>query len=266
MVSLNSSTIASNLAEGVLFGTRRGVFTEARDSDGLLVAADGGVLFLDEIVELSPEVQVKLLRVVESGEVLAMGSTTPRRVDVRFVTASHQDLRRRTAEGRFREDLFFRLNQASLTVKPLRERREEMPWLMQLDVEAEGSLPVHATAVELVLLRPWPGNLRELRAATREAHARALLEKDTAVRSKHFSEEAGRAFGVAAAPVASAPVVEVGPPVPERAWPTKDEVVAALAECGGVISKAQRLLGLAHRTQLKRLMEKYELISNDEPD
>lgn len=267
-VPLNCATITPHLAEGVLFGTRKGAYTEARDSDGLMVAADGGVLFLDEVVELSPEVQVKLLRVAESGEVMAVGETKTRHVSVRFVTASHQDLRRRTAEGRFREDLFFRLNQASLTLKPLRERREEMPSLMQLDVEGEGALPLHATAIELALLRRWPGNLRELRAATREALARAIQEGDTAVRAKHFPEQAGLQLSVVPTTPPAGVSVPPGPPVPaqaddERRWPTKEEIVATLAANGNNKSAAARQMEL-HREQLKRLMRKYELISTDD--
>jgi DNA-binding NtrC family response regulator len=263
-VPVNSAAISGTLADGLLFGTRRGAFSDARDTEGLVVAADGGVLFLDEIVELSPEVQVRLLRAVQSGEVLPLGETAARHVEVRFVTASHQDLRARVADGRFREDLYHRLNQASVTVRPLRERREELAWLMELDCEGEGALPLHVTAVELALLRPWPGNLRELRSAVREAHAAAVHSQDTAVRARHFKESAGQPLVPSArsarpSPAAEQPAVEVAEPA---RTPTQAEVVAALEGHGGNVSAAAKQLEL-HRTQLYRLMKRYGLVKKD---
>ncbi len=268
-IAVNSAAITSSLADGLLFGTKKGVATAVGDNEGLVVAADGGVLFLDEIVELSAEVQVRLLRVVQSGEVLRMGDTTPRHVSVKFVTASHQDLRQRAADGRFREDLYFRLNQSTVTLRPLRERREEIAALMQLDIEEAGAdaLPLHVTAVEQAVLRSWPGNLRELRASVREAHAAAVVAKDNAVRARHFNDHAGRQL-VASAPVGRAAVGGPGaapPPVPETRMPTKEEVVAALEANGGNVSAAARQLEL-FRTQLNRLRKRYGLISADEPD
>lgn len=126
LVALNCATIAAGVAERLLFGARRGAFSGATtDSDGLVVAADGGTLFFDEIGELDPAVQAKLLRVIETREVLPMGALKPRLVNLQLCSASHRDLRAEVAEGRFREDLFFRISRPEIVMPPLRQRIEE---------------------------------------------------------------------------------------------------------------------------------------------
>lgn len=257
---LNSASLSSTLAEAQLFGTRRGTFTEARDSEGLVVAADGGVLFLDEIVELSAAAQAALLRVVQSGEVLTLGETKPRHVSVRFVTASHQDMRQRAADGRFREDLFFRLNQATVEVPPLRARREELPWLLQLEAEA-GGVALHVSLVEEALLRPWPGNCRELRVELAAAVAEARRAQSSAVRATHLAPRAGRALQPAE-PRASTRAPEAA--APAGPWTiSREDLAAALASHGGNVSATARALDV-HRNQLNRLRKRYGLASADE--
>ncbi len=169
-VAVNCGAISPQLIESELFGHERGAFTGAvQRKTGLLATANGGTVFLDEIGELSIALQAKLLRVLEDGEVRAVGADDSRSVDVRIIAATHQDLEARVKEGRFRADLFYRLNVVSLRLPPLRERPEDIPLLVEHFVERARTRnprsPVTALAPEVVtaLTRmPWPGNVREL--------------------------------------------------------------------------------------------------------
>ena len=156
-----------SLLESELFGHVRGAFTGAdRTRDGLFQRAHGGTLFLDEIGEMSAAMQTKLLRALQEGEVRKVGSTQVEKVDVRIVAATNRDLRREVEEGRFREDLFYRLNVVNVVVPPLRERREDIEALFQffLDAECAGSEPktVSDAAWAILTAYNWPGNVREL--------------------------------------------------------------------------------------------------------
>jgi DNA-binding NtrC family response regulator len=277
-ITVNCMQVQAQLAPSLFFGVQGGVATNVKAGVGYLVAANGGVLFLDEIAELNPEIQGQLLRAVETGEVLPVGATTPIKVSVRIVAASHKDLRREVEEGRFRRDLFHRLFQSQVTIPPLRERKEELPWLMQHALEDQ-NVTLHASVVEEALLRPWPGNVRELLSATRMAASDALQDlenKDRRVRSKHLSAEAGKA----AAPllISGSPPPPPRPPPPPSgngsgsfpaAKPSKEEVEEALKKTGGNKSATLRLLNIAphNRTRLYRLMKEYGLdTSADEDD
>jgi transcriptional regulator with GAF, ATPase, and Fis domain len=176
LVRLNCAALVENLLEAELFGYERGAFTGATQAKpGLLEAASGGTLFLDEVGELPLATQAKLLRVLESGEVMRVGALKPRPVDVRFVSATHRDLRALVASGQFREDLFFRLDGVSIRIPPLRERRDEIPPLAARFVEdaaraAGRPAPSLApAAVERLLAHPWTGNVRELRNVIRRS-------------------------------------------------------------------------------------------------
>src|SRR5262249_15941137 len=149
------------------FGARRGAYSGAtEDADGYIVAAEGGVLFLDEVAELDLDVQAKVLRVVETHEVLPLGGSKPRHVEVRMCFATHRDLSAAVAEGRFRADLYYRIGEPQVQMPSLRERREEIPWLaMRAHEAAGGGPPLGAKLIEACLLRPWPGNVRELVSA-----------------------------------------------------------------------------------------------------
>ena len=169
-VSENCAAIPETLLESTLFGYARGAFTGAeRDTRGLFEVADGGTLFLDEVGEMSPAMQGKLLRVLQEGEFRRVGSERTRKVDVRVVVATNRDLPRMVEEGKFRQDLFFRLAVARIALPPLRERREDIPLIIEhllaklaRDSGAAPPKPLDpATLARLVAYR-WPGNVREL--------------------------------------------------------------------------------------------------------
>ncbi len=168
-VAVNCGAIPEALLESELFGHKRGAFTDAHsDKKGLFEAADGGTLFLDELGELPLQLQVKLLRVLQEGTVRPLGATADRPVDVRVVAATVRNLADEVKEGRFREDLYYRLNVLQVDIPPLRERREDIPLLLEHFIEAHnGRLGtrirgIDAKARKLLLAYPWPGNVREL--------------------------------------------------------------------------------------------------------
>jgi DNA-binding NtrC family response regulator len=171
-VRFNCAALTAELAEAELFGHARGAFTGAvRARPGLFGEADGGTLLLDEVGELAPAAQAKLLRVLQEGEVRPVGDERVRKVDVRVVAATHRDLEALVREGRFREDLYYRLKVVTLRVPPLRERPEDVPVLARhfLDRYAErfgvGPLRVPEGLLDTLAARPWPGNVRELENA-----------------------------------------------------------------------------------------------------
>jgi DNA-binding NtrC family response regulator len=269
-VAVNCATIPEGVAERLLFGAKRGAFSGATaDVDGYVQAAEGGVLFLDEIGELDLAVQAKLLRVLETREVTPLGGTTARRVAIRFCAATHRDLRSAVAEGRFRADLYFRLGESEVVLPALRERREEIPWLLAREIAAASpALTPHVKLVEACLLRAWPGNVRELLRDARAAAGRALAAGADVVREEHLRADAGMDFvAVARTPSATPGLSPRATPdgasaLPAaRSTPDEAEVCAALARASGNVSAAARALGL-HRTQLIRLMKKLGLSSD----
>jgi len=238
-VAVNCASVPAALAERLLFGARKGAYSGA-DSDvqGFVQAADGGTLFLDEIVELSAEVQAKLLRVIETRQVTPLGATQPRPVRLRLVCAGHADLKAAVAAGRFREDLYYRVARPLVTVPPLRDRLEDIPWLVQsVLARADRALAAHVSLVEEAMLRPWPGNVRELRSEVGEAARRAAQAGEDRVRSVHLDGGAGRPLAAPAGP-ARDPLDRAG-------------VEGALRAARGNVSEAARRLGL-HRNQLRR--------------
>jgi PAS domain S-box-containing protein len=175
-VALNCAAVPESLIESELFGHRAGAFTGAtRDAPGRLRAADGGTLFLDEIGEMSPALQAKLLRVLEQRSFEPVGATRPVSVNVRFVAATHHDLARETAHGTFRDDLFFRLNVIHLTLPPLRDRREDIPLLVDhflahlTATRGKDVTALSAEASAALLGHDYPGNVRELHNAVEHA-------------------------------------------------------------------------------------------------
>jgi transcriptional regulator with PAS, ATPase and Fis domain len=264
LVPVNCATIGESLAERLLFGARRGAFTGAVDQIGYVQQADRSTLFLDEIADLGLQVQAKLLRVLESREVMPVGASTPEKVDFALCSATGKSLRALVGAGALREDFYFRVGTPSVTLPPLRERPEEIPAIVaQVLARRSPALVPHVSLVELCLLRPWPGNVRELIAAL--AHAAATAGTDSGrVTSQHLPLDAGSVFG--------SPAVGTATTLPDGASATSGEGPArrvlrrgaewetrmrdALRDHEGNIAAAARALGIG-RTQLRRLMKLY---------
>jgi transcriptional regulator with GAF, ATPase, and Fis domain len=256
-VALNCAAVPEPLLEAELFGHMRGAFTGAdRDRRGLFEVADGGTLFLDEIADTSASMQTKLLRVLQEGEVRRVGGDRPRQVDVRVVAASNKDLRRLVDQGKFREDLFYRLHVIRVDVPPLRERSEDIPALVQHFLErfAEGSgqatpRRVDRAAMGRLLAYSWPGNVRELE---NELHRAAALGGDV--------------IGVADLSPAVAAADPTAPPVspddltmrPRVEHLERSLLREALAKATGNQTQAARLLGLS-RFGLQKKLRRYGL-------
>jgi transcriptional regulator of acetoin/glycerol metabolism len=182
LVAVNCAIIPHNLAERLLFGAKRGAYSGAdADSAGYLQEADGGTLFLDEVAELEPAVQAKLLRAIQTREVVPLGAARGRKVDFRLCSASNRDLRALAASGQLREDVYFRIGRPEVLVPPLRQRPEEIGYLVVAELgRTSPSLAAHVSLVEQCLLRPWPGNVRELLAEVRAAARAALAARPRA--------------------------------------------------------------------------------------
>lgn len=279
-VAVNCATIPESIAERLLFGAKRGAFSSANlDVEGYVQAASCGTLFLDEVAELQAGVQAKLLRVLESREVLPVGASRPQPVDLRICSASHADLRAQVAAGRLREDLYYRLGRPEVSLPPLRERPEEIPWLIENELgQTDAGRRPHFTFVEACLLRHWPGNIRELLTEVRTALAAARAEASLRIEARHLSETAGQAIRPAAASqptererasAAAGPAGEPGLPVasadaPEPAAGSavgdarRSALEEVLRRTGGNVSRAAQALGL-NRTTLRRLLTRYEI-------
>src|SRR5947199_2475136 len=196
-VAVNCGAIPAELIESELFGHTRGSFTGAdRDRRGLWEEADGGTVFLDEITETTPSFQVKLLRVLQQREIRRVGSNQTRSVDVRVIAASNRDVDEEVKAGRFRNDLFYRLNAVSIMLPPLRERREDIPPLAQAFADRVYSLSptvrFSPRALELLQRYPWPGNIRELENAVVRAAAMCdgmIRFKDLPDRIRNYQQQ-----------------------------------------------------------------------------
>jgi DNA-binding transcriptional regulator YiaG len=192
-VAFNCATVPRDLFEGQLFGYRRGAFTGAvSDHPGVIRAADGGTLFLDEIGELPLDIQPKLLRFLENGEIFPLGERRPIRVDVRVLAATHRNLTALVQGNRFREDLYYRLQVVPIFVPPLRDRKEDIPLLARhflRELTRRGEPPVLAPdAVAALVSHSWPGNVRELRNVVERAMAFSPIP--SVLRSEHLSLDA----------------------------------------------------------------------------
>jgi hydrogenase-4 transcriptional activator len=190
----NCATVPKDMLDSQLFGHRKGAFTGAHETGvGVIRAADGGTLFLDEIGEMSMEAQPKLLRFLESGEIHPLGEPKPVHVDVRIVSATNANLDQLVSDGKFREDLFYRLNVLPIHIPPLRERREEVPALVEHFVDKFGRdmqkpmMRVADETLEYLLLYRWPGNVRQLANEIRRMVA--LAEPGAMLTPAHLSKE-----------------------------------------------------------------------------
>jgi two-component system response regulator AtoC len=253
-VQLNCAALSESLIESELFGFERGAFTGAvQAKPGLLETANGGTLFLDEVGELPLSTQAKLLRVLEERRVLRVGALKPVAIDVRILSATNRDLEQEITSGRFREDLYFRLNGITLVVPPLRERKDEIARLAELFVvraaQADRREPPRLTAEARAKLEAhaWPGNVRELRNVVE----RAVLLATDKIEPQHLPLDRGPR--AAAAPVAASPAAPAGPLEPQMQAYERDRIVRALEATGGNQTKAAELLGIARRTLINRL-------------
>ena len=266
-VPVDCSSLPETLFESELFGHERGAFTGATHArPGLVDAASGGTLFLDEVGDIPLAMQVKLLRLLESGTYRRVGSTELRQADLRVVSATHRDLPRMVAEGRFREDLFYRLSSFPIRLPPLRERREDIPLIAQALLErvAPGrKLQLSAGALALLQAQPFPGNVRELRnlleravllcdaAVLEAAHVQQALVCGLVPAAAGAPMPASRpAFAPASVPAALAPALPPASlPVPRSA----QDWAQLLAENTGPRAELAARLGISERTLYRRL-------------
>jgi DNA-binding NtrC family response regulator len=251
MVAVNAGALAEGTFESELFGHVRGAYTDAKtDRVGRFELADGGTLFLDEIANVPVNLQPKLLRVLETGEFERVGSSQTRRVDVRVLSATNSNLKDESASGRFRQDLFFRLNTVEIHLPPLRERPEDIPAL------AAHFLGIHAqryrkelrvfdpAALEALATYAWPGNVRELDHVVQRA---VLLARADEVKPADLGLQTARGEG------GERRLEEMSLEEVERLLIQK-----ALRRFGGNVSQAAETLGLS-RSALYRRMQKYEI-------
>jgi len=250
-VAINCAAIPEHLVEAELFGHRKGAFTGAdRDRAGLFEAAHGGTLFLDEVGDLPAGTQAKLLRVLQEGEIRPVGASESRPVDVRILSASHVDLHQAVSTGRFREDLYYRLDVMTLELPPLRERREDIPLLagrfLQEVRERSPECVARAfapEAMEALLAAPWPGNVRQLRNVVEQTAALAV----TPVISLALVQRALRGKVETIIPLAQA-----------HAEFERDYLIRVLRMTRGNVTRAARLAG-RNRTEFYKLLKRHRL-------
>jgi DNA-binding NtrC family response regulator len=249
-IGVNCAALTETLLESELFGHEKGAFTGAvARRKGKFEAADGGTLLLDEVGDVSPKLQLELLRVLEERKFNRVGGNEPVQVDVRIVAATNRDLKKLVAENRFREDLYYRLNVIPITLPPLRERREDIPLLVEhfvetLAVELQKPLDgVSSEAMTALMAHPWPGNVRELRN---------VLERGAVVAKGRFIEAAD--LGLPHAAEAGAPAVQPGTLEDVERQYIED----VLAQTAGNVTQAARILAIDRVTLYKKI-RKYGL-------
>lgn len=266
---VNCAAFAESMAESELFGHERGAFTGAAQAKpGLFEAAKGGTVLLDEVTELSPAIQAKLLRALGNSEVLRVGALKPTPIDVRFIAATNQDFAERVSSGKFRADLYFRLNGITLQIPPLRERRAEVvPLALEFATAAltrmgGGRVLLSDAARSWLLAYQWPGNVRELKNIIERA---TLLAQGGPIGTEHLYADdlsqperpqpapAGPELGSgshASVPVRPAAAQELRQELRDL---ERERIVEAMARAGGNQTLAARLLGISRRALLTRL-------------
>jgi DNA-binding NtrC family response regulator len=260
-VAVNCSALAEGLLESELFGHVKGAFTGANAArPGLFREADKGTLFLDEIGDISPGLQARLLRALQEHEIVPVGSETPVKVDVRVLAATHRDLPALVREGRFREDLYYRLNVVTLLLPPLRERRQDVPLLLDHFLRSlaarhgRGRLAVDPEAQRRLLHYDWPGNIRELQNVLERA---MLLAEQDVIGPEHLPAEVR--------PPSRGPAERAASTGAEPEWPMRsledlerEHVQRVLAAVRGNRETAAQVLGISRRT-LTRMIQRWNL-------
>lgn len=273
---VHCAALSENLLESELFGHEKGAFTGANERvAGRFEMADGGTLFLDEIGEISLSVQVKLLRVLETRQFERVGGSETLTVDVRVVAATNRDLRAMVEQGTFREDLFYRLNVVNIRIPPLRERREDIPEILDFYLKKSAAdngkdvADISPEALGVLMAYDWPGNVRELRNCVERmvvfARGATLTMTDVPadIRSavgEQFEAKAMSPKTTGAAP--AEPPTAIGLNVKEN---EKSLIIKALEECGGNRSQAALKLNISRRTLYRKLHE-YGLAKDDGGD
>jgi transcriptional regulator with PAS, ATPase and Fis domain len=272
---LNCASLSEHLLESELFGHERGAFTGASEAKpGLLETAPGGTVFLDEIGEMPLLLQAKLLRVLETRSVTRVGGLKPKSIDVRFVAATNRNLEEEVAAGRFRRDLYFRLNGMTLHVPPLRARRGEITqlaaiFLHQFSQSLAGPAPVLSDSAQRMLGEyVWPGNVRELRNIMERA---VLLCTGDEILPEHLMIDSIAISAIMTTPpsmreIAARPTQPANLPGDDDGGPAglapeipgeseRERILRVLAECGGNQSRTAKMLGIARSTLVLRLNE-----------
>lgn len=267
-VTFNCSNLIESIGDSQLFGHVKGAFTDARnEAQGYFQAADGGVLFLDEVGELPAGLQAKLLRAVEYHDIQPVGSTRSLKLDVQIVAATNRDLRAAVKAGRFRADLYYRLNVATLIVPPLRERIDEIDTLSACFVArcnrefGRAVRFISCSAMERLLIYGWPGNVRELEHAIRYA---MLLAEGDRIDVGHLPLDiANASCGLENGPVQSCEASETEQPAPASLDTlTREALLSSLRHAHGNRQRAARILGVS-RTTLYRMMLRYGLMTSE---
>ncbi len=259
-VVVDCGAVAPTLIESELFGHVRGSFTGAvADRNGAFLEADGGTIFLDEIGELPLELQPKLLRALEAGQIRRVGEDKTRRVDVRVIAATHRDLDKEVESGRFRRDLYYRLAVVLVSVPPLRDRLEDLPLLVSHFVHSmgRGDFELNRQLMARFASYHWPGNVRELRNLIERALAGADVDPRPPTEAAATKPRPVPAGGE----LTDLPFKEAKERLVESF--TKDYLVALLEKCDGNISQAAREAGIA-RNYVHRLVQKYSLKATGE--
>ena len=255
LLPFNCTAVPREMLESQLFGYRKGAFTGADTAfAGVIRASEGGTLFLDEIADVPLDLQPKLLRFLESHEIHPLGEPHPIKVDVRVIAATNANLDHLVAQGRFREDLYYRLNVVRLRLPPLRERREEIPALVEhymqrfADQQKKGRLTLSDEALEYLLLYAWPGNIRQL--ANEVNRMVALAEPDATLTSAHLSAEiqaTRRTIPASTAPE-SEMRISLDQPLPDAVERLERVMVqAALERAKGRVEEAAKILGISRK-------------------
>jgi PAS domain S-box-containing protein len=252
-VTVNCAGLSETLLGSQLFGHKRGAFTGAIDDQkGIFETADGGAVFLDEIGDISPSVQTTLLRVVQEKEITRLGEVKPRKVDVRILAATHRNLAKEVEAGRFRQDLLYRIRVARIVLPPLRERREDIPLLVEAFLARSRASTgkdvrhVSADAMQKLLAHTWPGNVRELQSAIELA---VIHCKGSAVQAGDLPAE------IQVPMPATAATAPAGSGIADGAADERERISAALRATRGNRVAAAKRLGISRATLYRRLAE-----------